>query len=289
MKSNATETTGKTMTGSSRGAVFITGASGGIGFATSRVLTERGFQVFGSHLPAEDTGPLRGIGVTPVALDVTNVASVEAARGQVTQALGAVPLVGLVNNAGIADGGPIELADLDSVRRMLDVNVFGVFAVTKAFLPSIRAAKGRVVNVSSVSGQLATPFLASYCACKFAVEAFSDSLRREMMPFGVEVIVIRPAVTSTPIWDRATDLNLEQFRGTGYEAVAAKIQKRMLKAKRKGLNPALVADAIARALTEEKPPTRIAVLKKGKLRKYLLSGWLPDRMIDRAVAQKLWD
>jgi NAD(P)-dependent dehydrogenase (short-subunit alcohol dehydrogenase family) len=277
------------MAGNAKGAVFITGASGGIGFATGRALTERGFQIFGSHLPSEDDGALRGIGVTPVALDVTSASSVDAARDQVARALGDLPLVGLVNNAGIADGGPIELADLEAVRRMLEVNVFGVFAVTKAFLPALRTAKGRVVNVSSVSGRFAAPFLGAYCACKFALEAFSDSLRREMLPFGVDVVVIRPAITRTAIWDRAADVNLGLFRGTGYEEVAAKVQERMLKAKRKGLDPALVAAAIVRALTEAKPPTRIAVLRKGKLRKYLLSGWLPDRMVDRVVAQKIWD
>jgi NAD(P)-dependent dehydrogenase (short-subunit alcohol dehydrogenase family) len=277
------------MTARAGGAVFVTGASGGIGFATSRALAERGFRVFGSHLPAEDAEPLRGIGVSPLALDVTDVSSVEAARDRIAAALGDVPLVGLVNNAGIADGGPIEMADLDAVRRMLEVNVFGLFAVTKAFLPALRAARGRVVNVSSVSGQFAAPFLGAYCACKFALEAFSDSLRREMLPFGVDVIVVRPAITRTAIWDRASALDLERFRGSGYEAVAVKVRQRMLKSSRKGLDPAQVAGAIVRALTEAKPPTRIAVLRKGKLRKYLLSGWLPDRMVDRVVAQKIWD
>lgn len=271
------------------GAIFITGASGGIGFAASRALTARGFQVFGSHLPSEEDGALRGIGVTPVPLDVTDERSVEAARDLVTRARGDVPFVGLVNNAGIADGGPIELSDLASLRKMLDVNVFGLFAVTKAFLPALRQSKGRVVNMSSVSGQLSTPFLGAYCATKFALEAFSDSLRREMRPFDVDVVVIRPAMTRTAIWDRASEVNMEQFQGTGYEGVAAKVQKRLLKAKRKGIDPVQVAEAVARALTEPNPPTRIPVLRKGKLRKYLLSGWLPDRMIDRLVEQTLGD
>ena len=277
------------MTGNTNRAVLITGASGGIGFATSRALIERGFRVFGSHLPSEDAAPLSAIGVTPVALDVTDVASVDAARDQVARALGDAPLVGLVNNAGIADGGPIEMADLESVRRMLDVNVFGLFAVTKAFLPALRAAKGRVVNVSSVSGRFAAPYLGAYCACKFAVEAFSDSLRREMLPFGVDVIVIRPAITRTPIWDRAADLDMERFRGTAYEDAVVKVQRRMLKSRRKGLDPSRVADAIVGALTETRPRTRIAVLRKGKWRKYLLSIWLPDRIVDRFVAQTLSD
>jgi hypothetical protein len=270
------------------GTIVVTGATGGIGFATCRVLAERGFRVFGGFLPSENRAPLDELGIEAVPLDITDPASVDGARDRVTQALGGAPLVGLVNNAGIADGDPVEMIDLDSLRRMLDVNVFGTFAVTKAFLPSIRAAKGRVVNISSQSGHLAVPFLGAYCACKFAVEAFSDTLRREMMPFGVEVVVIQPAITRTPIWDRAADIDLERFRGTPYERVAAKVQKRMLKSQRKGLDPSVVAAAIARALTEPRPPTRIPVLRKGKLARYLLSAWLPDRVIDRLVAKQLW-
>lgn len=273
---------------SSKGAILVTGATGGIGLATSRALRELGFRVFGTHLPAEDPAPLAELGVDAIALDVTDTASVDAARDRVLGSLGGAPLVGLVNNAGIADGDPIEMIDLDSLRRMLDVNVFGIFAVTKAFLPALRAARGRVVNISSQSGHLAVPFLAAYCACKFAVEALSDSLRREMMPFGVEVVVVQPAVTRTPIWDRAADIDLERFRGTPYASVAEKVKNRMLKSQRKGLDPAVVAAAIVRALTEARPPTRLPVLKKGKRTRYVLSGWLPDRLIDRLVERTIW-
>jgi short-subunit dehydrogenase len=110
-----------------------------------------------------------------------------------------------------------------------------------------------------------------------------------MIPFGVDVIVVQPAITRTAIWDRAADIDMERYRGSPYEAVAAKIQQRMLKARRKGLDPAVVAEAVVRALTDPKPPTRIPVLKKGKRRRYLLSGWLPDRMIDRLVAGKIFE
>lgn len=277
------------MVNRAKGAVVVTGATGGIGFATSRALKDKGFHVFGSHLPSEDVAKLEELGVVPVRLDVTDVRSVEAARDQVLCAAGEVPLVGLVNNAGIADGGSIEMLDLDSVRRLLDVNVFGTFAVTKAFLPSLRRSKGRIVNISSMSGRLAVPFLGAYCACKFAVEALSDTLRREMLPFGVDVIVVQPAITRTAIWDCAADFDLERYRGSAYESLAAKVQKRMLKARRKGLDPAVVAEAVVRALTDSKPPTRIPVLKQGKRMRYLLSGWLPDRMIDRLVARKIWE
>lgn len=269
------------------GAVVVTGATGGIGFATSCALRARGLRVYGAFLPGEDTTQLEAAGALPVPLDVTDPRSAEAARDVIAHALQGIPLVALVNNAGIADGGPIELLDLDSVRRQLEVNVFGVFAVTKTFLPMLRASRGRVVNISSMSGRLAVPFLAPYCACKFAVEALSDSLRREMYPFGVGVIVIQPAMVRTPIWDRAVDIDLEHYRGTPYERVAGKMKKRLMKGRTKGLDPAVVAQAVVRAVTEENPPTRIPVLKKRM--RYILAGWLPDRIIDRMVARQIWE
>lgn len=271
------------------GAVLVTGATGGIGFATSHALKERGFRVFGTFLPVEDPARLSEAGIEPIRLDVTDTVSVEAARDEVVRLLGETAhLSGLVNNAGIADGGPIELLDLDSVRRMLDVNIFGVFAVTKAFLPLLRMSKGRIVNVSSMSGRLAVPFLGPYCACKFALEAISDTLRREMLPFGVDVVVVQPAVTRTPIWDRVAEVDVGRFRGTPYERVAERVKKRMAKSQRKGLDPSVIAAAIVRGLTEANPPTRIPVVRKGKKRRLILQDWLPDRMIDRIVAKKIW-
>jgi NAD(P)-dependent dehydrogenase (short-subunit alcohol dehydrogenase family) len=267
-------------------AVVVTGASGGIGFATSRALVARGFRVFGSHLPSEDAGPLQAAGVTPFALDVTALDGVRAARDAVLAALGTAPLAGLVNNAGIAEGGPVELVDLEAVRANLEVNILGPFAVTQAFLPRLRADRGRVVNISSISGRLAMPFLAPYCASKFALEAFSDCLRRELLPFGVDVIVIQPAMARTPIWDRVEREDLSRYAGTPYERVAPVLYRRLLKGRTKGLDPAQVAAAVVRALTEAHPPTRIPVLRTRT--RYLLAGLLPDRVIDRMVAKKLW-
>jgi NAD(P)-dependent dehydrogenase (short-subunit alcohol dehydrogenase family) len=268
------------------GAVVVTGASGGIGHATSRALREHGFRVFGTILPHEDGGTLAAIGVTAVPLELTSAESVRGARDTVLAALGEERLAGLVNNAGIADGGPIELLDLDAVRRVFEVNVLGLIAVTQAFIPHLRESRGRIVNVSSVSGVLSMPFLAPYCASKFATEAISDSLRRELHPFGVQVVVIRPAVTRTPIWDKAAEQDLTRYVGTPYEPVIDKVQRRLLKSRNKGLDPSQVAAAILRALTEPNPPTRIPVLRKRT--KYLLGTWLPDRFIDRMVARQLW-
>jgi hypothetical protein len=268
-------------------AVVVTGASGGLGFATSRLLVERGFRVFGTLLDHEDSAPLERAGVTPIRLDVTQPASVRNAAERIHGLLGSTPLAGLVNNAGIAHGGPIELLDLDAMREVFEVNVLGLVAVTQALLPALRRSKGRIVNISSVSGRLAVPFLAPYCGSKFAVEAISDCLRRELQPFGVEVVIIQPAVMRTPIWDKALQQDLERYRGTPYEPVIAKAERRLRKGRDRGLDPAEVARVVAEALTVIRPPIRIPVVRN--LRSHLLSLWMPDRFIDRMIARKVWD
>jgi NAD(P)-dependent dehydrogenase (short-subunit alcohol dehydrogenase family) len=275
------------MVKSGAGAVIVTGAAGGIGMATSRLLAERGFRVIGTLLDSEDPAPLEALGALAVRLDVTQAASLREATARIEAALGDTPLAGLINNAGIADGGPIEMLDLDAMRHLFEVNVFGLVAVTQAFLPRLRRARGRVVNVSSVSGRVAAPFLASYSASKFAVEAISDCLRRELQPSGVEVVIIEPAVVRTPIWDKALGHDLERYRGTPYEPVIDKALRRIRKGRDRGLDPAEVARAIADALTVIHPPTRIPVLRNR--RSFLLAQWMPDRFIDRRIARKVWD
>jgi NAD(P)-dependent dehydrogenase (short-subunit alcohol dehydrogenase family) len=266
--------------------VVVTGAAGGIGFATSRLLVERGFRVFGTLLPSEDPAQLQAAGVTPVCLEVTDAASVREASARILDQLDGAPLAGLVNNAGIADGGPLELIDVAAVRQVFEVNVLGLIAITQPFLPKLRESKGRIINMSSVSGRLAVPFLAPYCASKFAVEAISDSLRRELYPFGVHVIVIQPAVVRTGIWDRAAAQDVERYRGTVYEPVIATAQRRIRKGQQKGLDPSIVAGAIVDALTVAEPATRIPVVKKRK--NLLIASWMPDRMLDRMIARKVW-
>lgn len=268
-------------------AVVVTGAAGGLGFATSALLAERGFRVLGTLLEHEDSAPLEGRGVTPVRLDVTQPASLRDAIARIHDLLGDTALAGLVNNAGIAAGGPIELLDLDATRQVFEVNVVGLLAITQALLPRLRASKGRIINISSVSGLLAVPFLSPYCASKFAVEAISDCLRRELQPFGVEVVIIEPAVMRTPIWDKAMETDLERYRGTPYEPVIAKAQRRLRKSRDKGLDPAQVARVIADALTVVRPPIRIPVVRNR--RSHLLAQWMPDRFIDRMIARKVWD
>jgi len=237
-------------------------------------------------LDDEDCTPLERAGVTPIRLDVTRPERVRSAAARVQAVLDGVPLAGLVNNAGIASGGPIELLDLETVRAVFDVNVIGLLAVTQALLPMLRAARGRIVNISSVSGRLAVPFLAPYCGSKFAVEAISDCLRRELHPFGVDVVIVEPGVIRTPIWDKALQQDLERYRGTPYESVIAKALRRLHKGRDRGLDPISVARVVADALTVVRPPIRVQVVRNR--RRQLMTRWMPDRVLDRMIARKVW-
>ncbi|MBI4501027.1 MAG: SDR family NAD(P)-dependent oxidoreductase, partial [Gemmatimonadetes bacterium] len=177
----------KRTAGVTRGGVIITGVSTGIGAATARELLAAGFAVFGTVRRGKDAPAVQAAGAVPLIVDVTYRSSVVRAYDTVARALGDLPLVGLVNNAGMPGLGPVELIDLEEVRRTFEVNVIGVVSMTQVFLPMLRAARGRIVNLSSVSARIALPFASSYAASKFALEGLSDSLRRELMGTGVDV------------------------------------------------------------------------------------------------------
>src|SRR3989449_111454 len=182
-----------------------------------------------------------------VRMDVTDTASIMRARGEVERALGATPLIPLVNNAGIPAAGPLELFPLDELRRVLDVNLIGVVAVTQAFLPLLKASRGRIVNISSVAGRGALPFLGPYAASKSGLEAISDSLRRELLPFGVRVIVIEPGSFKTAIWSKVEAMDLRRYAGTPYESVLDRFRRAVLRGAERAPPPDKVVRAVERA------------------------------------------
>ena len=183
------------------GTVVVTGASTGIGEATALHLRELGFDVRAGVRKDEDAERLRVARGHAAALDVTDADSIASAAAEV----GDAPLAGLVNNAGIAVSAPLEFVPIDELRRQLEVNVVGQVAVTQAFLPALRRGRGRIVNVSSIGGRIALPLAGPYAASKFALEAVSDSLRREVAQFGIEVSVVEPGGVKTPIWKKGTE------------------------------------------------------------------------------------
>ena len=272
------------------GAVVVTGASSGIGEACALRLANGGFDVFAGARKDEDLERLDALHerITPLKIDVADEGSVAAAKEQV----GDKALAGLVNNAGISVSGPLEFIPLDEIRRQLEVNVIGQIAVIQAFLPGIRAAQGRIVNISSVGGRVALPLLSPYNASKFALEGISDSLRRELRGLGVHVALIEPGAVATKIWDKAlgeADALREDAPPEAeavYGTLMNKVRGEAEKATEAAIPPDEVAKAVEHALTAEKPKVRYPVGKDAKQR-IRASAILPDRVFDRLVARQL--
>ncbi len=268
--------------------MVVTGASTGFGAAIARHLAGRrgGVRVFGTVRRAEDEAALERAGVTAVRMDVTDSASIARAREQVERVLAGAPLAGLVNNAGIPAAGPLELFSLDELRRVLEVNLVGAVAVTQAFLPLLKASRGRIVNMSSIAGRSALPFLGPYAASKFGLEAISDSLRRELLPFGVKVIVIEPGTFKTAIWSKVEVMDLRRYAGTPYESVLDRFRRGALRGAEQAPPPDKVVWAVWRALTARRPPLRVIVTPHGWLDRVPM--WLPDRWLDWLIYRVLW-
>ena len=264
---------------------MVTGASSGIGACSARDLAARGFHVFGTVRRPEDGAALERAGVTPVRMDVTDGASIAAARAGVERALAGAPLAGLVNNAGIPAAGPLELVPLAELRHVLEVNVVGAVAVTQAFLPLLKAARGRIVNISSVAGLSALPFMGPYAASKYALEAVSDSLRRELLPFGVRVIVIEPGSFQTQIWSKVQAMDLGRYQDSPYGVAFGRFGRAALRGAEQAPPPDKVARAVRRALTARRPPLRIVVPPHPLDRVGL---WIPERWLDWLIYRFLW-
>jgi NAD(P)-dependent dehydrogenase (short-subunit alcohol dehydrogenase family) len=286
------------------GTVLVTGASTGIGEATVLHLRQLGFDPIAAVRKDEDAERLEGQGLRTARIDVTDADQIAAA----SDALGDEPLVGLVNNAGIGVAAPLEFLPIDKLRQQLEINLIGQAAVTQAFLPALRRARGRIVNVSSIGGRVALPLLSPYNASKFALEAVSDSLRRELRPQGVDVIVIEPGGVRTPIWAKGNELaasmtasmppEAERLYGRMVEAMrreTAKIEQERDRSAagrarppraHRGLPPRAVAEVIGRALTVSRPRTRYVVGSDAKLRARM-SAVLPDRVMDRLIGRSL--
>jgi NAD(P)-dependent dehydrogenase (short-subunit alcohol dehydrogenase family) len=251
-----------------RGAVVVTGASTGIGEATATRLAAQGFIVFAGVRSAADADRLRSQslpGLRPLMIDVTDAESIKRAAAEVTEAVGADGLKGLVNNAGVSWGGPIEFEELDEIRQMFEVNVFGLLAVTQAFLALVRTGHGRIVNMSSVGGRMSVPFVGAYSATKHSVEAICDALRVELRPWGIKVACIEPGTIATPLWERGFaqfDRQVEKMPPEALELYGEYIP-RMRKitetTAERGIPPARVADAVEHALTSARPKARYLV------------------------------
>jgi NAD(P)-dependent dehydrogenase (short-subunit alcohol dehydrogenase family) len=280
--------------------VAITGASTGIGKATALYLAGKGRRVLaGVRKPADGEAlvaafaagehgvpsTVAGGGIEPWIIDVADGESIARATTELGERLGGAPLRGLVNNAGIAVGGPQEYIALSEWRRQLEVNVFGLVDVTQRVLPHLLASRGRVINISSVGGKVATPLMGPYCASKFAVEGLTDSLRQELAPFGVWAACVQPGAVKTEIWKKG-DAQVAQQRSElpaaaqeKYGALIAGFERFSARSAKKGIESIAVARAVEHALFARRPRTRYPVGPDARVGVFLK--WLlPDRVFE---------
>lgn len=276
-------------------AVLITGASTGIGAACALHLDRIGFMVFAGVRREQDGQALKQLGadrLVPVLLDVTDESSIHHARAQVSEQIGPRGLYGLVNNAGIAVAGPLEAVPIADLRRQLEVNVIGQVAVTQAFLPLIRQARGRVVNMGSIAGRGAIPLMGPYAASKFALEALTDVMRLELQQWGIEVSIVEPGAIATPIWEKSRKeavhleaATTEELRVL-YGPVVMAVRKVVEQATERAIPCDAVSTAVEHALTAARPKTRYLVGPDAKMRALMIK-LLPDRLSDRVLTWAL--
>jgi NAD(P)-dependent dehydrogenase (short-subunit alcohol dehydrogenase family) len=274
--------------------VVVTGASTGIGWATAKLLLDKGFRVFGSVRKQADADRLKsefGSNFIPLLFDVTDEAAVLAAAREVRAALSGETLTGLVNNAGIAVAGPVLELAVDEFRRQLDVNVIGPIISTQAFGPllgsdaSLKGSKGRIVMISSVAGKNGNPFTPAYSASKHAIEGLSESLRRELMLFGIDVIIIAPGAVKTPIWSKAEEVDFSPYENSPYFPALQKVRAFTLNLGTIGLPAEKIAEAVYTALTSAHPKVRYQITPDPM--RHLVTSILPKRMVDKIIAKRL--
>ncbi len=273
------------------GSVLVTGASTGIGRACALHVDGLGYRVFAgvrTESAAESLRRAASNRLVPVLLDVTDTAAIDAAVGSIDSTLDERGLVGVVNNAGVAHGGPIEYLPMEEWRTQLEVNVIGQVAVTKAMMPLVRRGRGRIVFIGSIGGRVGTPLLSPYAASKFAIEGIAESLRHELRPFGVRVVVVDPGAVKTDIWDKgrryADDME-QRLPGEAtvlYGDAIAGLRRSIDQQDRAGIPPEQVARVVGRALFSDRPRARYLVGRDAQVAG-LVARLLPDSAKDAVV------
>ncbi|QIP12961.1 SDR family NAD(P)-dependent oxidoreductase [Spirosoma aureum] len=266
--------------------ILITGVSTGIGFGAAKQFVQRGYTVFGSVRHQTDADRLvaeLGDNFIPLLFDVTDTDAVAEAAKFLNARLANSGLGGLINNAGIAMGGPLQYQPIDTIRNHFEVNVLGLIQVTQAFLPLLGARAnhavqpGRIQNISSVNGQVAIPFMGAYVGSKHAVEGISHSLRRELALFGIDVVIVGPGAVKTPIWGKGTDISA--YNNTVYYPAMQWFLKQVETSEKRGFSIDYLGERIVQIHETSQPRTRYALVPN-KLTSWILPRLLPDRIID---------
>lgn len=276
--------------------VVVTGVSTGIGWGTTKVLIANGYRVFGSVRKQTDADRLQkefGEGFVPLIMDITDADAIQRASEQVGTMIGSNKLAGLVNNAGSVVSGPLLYIRPSEYRRQLETNMIGPLMVTQAFAPLLGTDKkrtgpaGRIVNISSSTAKVALPFIGAYTASKWGLEGMSDALRRELMLFGIDLVIIEPGTVNTAMYDKGEKADLSEFKATPYWGAIKNFGNYIVsEARRNGLSPERLGTAVLIALTAAKPKARYAVVPQ-RFKNWTLPRLLPIRMLDAAIAKQM--
>ncbi len=274
--------------------IVITGVSSGIGYGAAGEFARHGYRVFGSVRKEEDAARLRerfGANFVPLVFDVADREGVLGAAEEVGEALGGSGLAGLINNAGTAVGGPLMLQPLEEVRMHFEVNVVGLISVTQAFLPLLGARRprthepGRILNVGSVGGKIASPFIGAYAGTKHAVEGISDSLRRELLPYGIDVILLEPGAVRTEIWEKGAS-NAGRYEDTDYAVPLERFRQYADRIAKNGYSPEEFGGFVRKVFEKKRPKTRYVIVS-GRFANFTVPRLLPDRWLDQLIARKV--
>ncbi|QMW03074.1 SDR family NAD(P)-dependent oxidoreductase [Spirosoma foliorum] len=266
--------------------ILITGVSTGIGYGAAKHFLQRGYTVFGSVRTQEDADRLKlefGEAFIPLLFDVTDADAVAKAAQFLTTQLAGSGLGGLINNAGMAIGGPLQDQPISTIRQHFEVNVLGLIQVTQAFLPLLGARDnhpvqpGRILNISSVNGQVAIPFMGAYVGSKHAVEGLSHSLRRELSLLGIKVIIVGPGAVKTPIWGKGTDMS--PYKNTPYYPAMQRFLKQVEVSESKGFTIDYLGERLVEIYETDRPRIRYALVP-GKFMGWILPRLLPARVLD---------
>ena len=275
--------------------VVITGTSTGIGYQTSKTLIASGYRVFGSVRTNEDADRVAmelGKNFIPLVFDVTDEQAVKESVNKVSALLDNQTLAGLINNAGIAVFGAVQNLTAEEFKHQFDVNLLGVFHCTQAYMDLLGADKdrhgapGKIINISSISGELAMPFMSAYNMSKFGLEGFSEALRRELMIFGIDVVVVAPGPIKTPIWTKVDKVGmLKRFDNSAYRKVSSKMVRFAEALEKKGVSSEVVAQRILTILTNSKSKTRYRI--DAQWFQNALLSLLPKRTSDKMIAKQM--
>lgn len=273
--------------------ILITGVSTGIGYSCVKAFIKRGDRVFGSVRKQSDADKLKlefGINFIPLLFDVTDQEAIDKAYLEVENILNGQGLDCLINNSGIAEGGPVLHIDIEKIKKHFDINVIGLFRVTKKFLPLLGARKnhnykaGRILNVTSVAGKISAPMIAPYVGSKHAVEGMSHSLRRELLIYGIKVVIVAPGAVITPIWDKGIDD--EAFKNTDYGDSIKLFADQARKKADKGFTADKVANDIVKIFENPNPKVRYAIVPN-YLVNWFIPRLLPHKIIDLIIGKTM--